>query len=58
MGKVTQIKRDDDLSPGSNGRGKHVTVIWIGERDRLDQFLVAGNQTIPDSRIHERPRPL
>jgi len=57
-GKVTQIERDDHVSPGSNGRGKHVPVIRIGQRDGLDQLLVAGNQTIPDSRVHERPRPL
>jgi len=51
--KVTQVRRDDDLGARPDRRGQDMPVVRVGELQRPDQWLVAGDQAVPDRGEHE-----
>jgi hypothetical protein len=55
--EIRQVKCDDYICAGPNRCGEHMPIILIGQRQPLNQVLVAGDETVPDLGVHQLSRP-
>lgn len=55
--EVAEVCGHDDLRATSDRRGEHVSVVRIGQREAVDQRLVAGDEAVGDGLAHQLPRP-
>lgn len=53
FGKILQIVRDYHIGSAANGSGQNVTVLWIGQLERGDEFLKVFNEAVAHMHIHE-----
>lgn len=54
--KVVQVLGHDQIGVRGDCRSKHMAVIGIREIESLDERLVAGDQAVPNTRIHHCSR--
>ena len=55
--EVLQVRCHDLLGAGENRGGQNMSIIGIGQRQLVDQVLVAGDQAIRDGLVHQGDRP-
>lgn len=48
--EVAEILSDNDLGAGSDGGGKDVAVVRVGEAEPIDELLVASGEAVRDLR--------
>jgi hypothetical protein len=52
-GKVLQVGGHDDVGAAPDRRRENMNVAGVRQRQRGDEGLVAGDQTVPDVRVHQ-----
>jgi hypothetical protein len=57
-GKVSQVRSKDYVGTPANGCGQHVSVIWIGKQQAVNQIFIPGDERISCVGIHQRARAL
>lgn len=56
--KIPDIERHDEVSTSVDRGCQNVTVVRVGQRDGVDQCLVASHKAIQDMRVHQLASPL
>lgn len=54
--EILAIGGDDYIATAHSGGGEHVAVIRIGERQGLDEGLIARDKTVSRRGVDQRPR--
>ena len=52
--KIAKVHRDDHVRLSSNGSGKDVSVVRIGQLEAGDQIFVAGDEGVGGMQVHQR----
>ena len=51
--EVLEVRRDDDLGAGLDGRGEHVPVLRVRELEAIDERLISGNEAVRDGAVDQ-----
>ncbi|MBC3185830.1 hypothetical protein H7347_04455 [Corynebacterium sp. zg-331] len=54
-GKIFVIFGHDDLCIAAYGRGENIAIVWVGQRETLDEVFIPCDEAIVHGLAHEFP---